>query len=70
MPSAFEAQPYTGKTAFEQWVEYEGVPMIRDFIVPDLNAVAVKSWDSAWPPTSARSVLENRPNLNGTCSRS
>jgi hypothetical protein len=35
----FEAKPYTGKTAFEQWVEYEGVPMIRDFIVPDLNTV-------------------------------
>ena len=38
MQNGFEAQPYTGKTAFEQWVEYEGVPMIRDFIVPDLNS--------------------------------
>jgi hypothetical protein len=45
MQNGFEAQPYTGKTAFEQWAEYEGVPMIRDFIVPDLNSVALKSWD-------------------------
>ena len=43
--STFEAKPYTGKTAFEQWVEYEGIPMIRDFIVPDLNSLALKSWD-------------------------
>ena len=41
----FEAKPYTGKTAFEQWVEYEGVPMIRDFIVSDLNAIEVRPWD-------------------------
>src|SRR5258705_2809973 len=41
----FEAKPYIGKTAFEQWAEYEGVPMIRDFMVPDLNTVAVKPWD-------------------------
>ena len=45
MQNGFEAKPYTGKTAFEQWVEYEGIPMIRDFIVPDLNSLALKSWD-------------------------
>src|SRR5215472_14066380 len=45
MESTFEAKPYTGKTAFEQWVEYEGIPMIRDFIVPDLNSLALRSWD-------------------------
>jgi len=43
--STFEAKPYTGKTAFEQWVEYEGIPMIRNFIVPDLSLLALKSWD-------------------------
>jgi quercetin dioxygenase-like cupin family protein len=41
----FEAKPYAGKTAFEQWVEYEGVPMVRDFIVHDLNTIEVKPWD-------------------------
>src|SRR5215831_12552421 len=47
--STFEAKPYTGKTAFEQWVEYEGIPMIRNFIVPDLNLLALKSWDRSEP---------------------
>ncbi|HWO43223.1 MAG TPA: hypothetical protein VNO43_15580, partial [Candidatus Eisenbacteria bacterium] len=45
MRDAFEPKPYTGKTAFEQWVEHEGVPMIRNFIVPDLNAIRVEPWD-------------------------
>ncbi len=38
MQGQFEAKPYTGKTAFEQWADHEGVPMIRDFIVADLNS--------------------------------
>jgi len=41
----FEPKPYTGKAAFEQWVDFEGVPMIRDFFIPDLHAVEVRSWD-------------------------
>jgi len=45
MENTFEAKPYTGKTAFEQWVKFEGIPMIRDFIVPDLNSLALHSWD-------------------------
>ena len=45
MEGPFEAKPYAGKTAFEQWAEYEGVPMIRDFIVPDLNVIGVEPWD-------------------------
>src|SRR5258706_14144424 len=45
MASPFEPKPYAGKTAFEQWAEYEGVPLIRDFIVPDLRAVALAPWD-------------------------
>jgi hypothetical protein len=32
MQEQFEPKPYSGKTAFEQWADYEGVPMIRDFI--------------------------------------
>ena len=43
MENTFEAKPYTGKTAFEQWVKFEGIPMIRDFIVPDLNSLALHS---------------------------
>ena len=40
----FEAKPYSGRTAFEQWADYEGVPMIRDFIIQDLSAVKHKPW--------------------------
>ncbi|HEY6200168.1 MAG TPA: cupin domain-containing protein [Candidatus Binatia bacterium] len=43
--NVFEPKPYTGKTAFEQWAEYEGAPMIRDFIVPDLRTIALAPWD-------------------------
>ena len=45
MQEQFEPKPYSGKTAFEQWADYEGVPMIRDFIVPDLNSIKVESWE-------------------------
>jgi quercetin dioxygenase-like cupin family protein len=45
METQFQARPYSGRTAFEQWVDYEGAPMIRDFIVRDLKSVGVKSWD-------------------------
>jgi hypothetical protein len=42
MQEPLEPKPYSGKTAFEQWADYEGVPMIRDFIVPDLNSIKVE----------------------------
>ena len=45
MQEPFEPKPYSGKTAFEQWAAYEGVPMIRDFIVADLNAIEVEWWE-------------------------
>ena len=45
MQEAFEPKPYSGKTAFEQWAAYEGVPMIRDFIVSDLNSIKVEPWE-------------------------
>jgi quercetin dioxygenase-like cupin family protein len=45
MHGQFEAKPYTGKTAFEQWADHEGVPMIRDFIVADLNSIKVEPWE-------------------------
>ncbi|HEY1374055.1 MAG TPA: cupin domain-containing protein [Candidatus Binatia bacterium] len=41
----FEPKPYIGKTAFEQWVDYEGIPMILDYMVPDLNTVTLRPWD-------------------------
>src|ERR1051326_480484 len=69
--NVFEPKPYTGKTAFEQWAEYEGAPMIRDFIVPDLRTIALKPCAGpprrirhmACPRRAGRSALDGRLHL-------
>ena len=45
MEKHFVAKPYSGTTAFEQWVDHEGVPMVRDFMVPDLSSIKVEPWE-------------------------
>src|SRR5581483_12342271 len=35
-----------GKTAYQKWIESQGIPIIRDFYLPDLTKVGLAPW--AW----------------------
>src|SRR5574340_462491 len=39
-----ETTAYTGKTPYEKWREIEGIPVIKEFYIEDLNALPLSPW--------------------------
>ncbi|HWO42345.1 MAG TPA: cupin domain-containing protein, partial [Candidatus Eisenbacteria bacterium] len=44
-PRAFAFSEYSKLTPFEAWIESEGVPIIREFVVRDLRNIGLGPWD-------------------------
>jgi mannose-6-phosphate isomerase-like protein (cupin superfamily) len=40
----FAVTPFNKSTAFEGWIESEGVPVVRDFVVGNLRSVELRPW--------------------------
>src|SRR4030095_7539544 len=36
--------PFSKATAFEAWIESEGIPVVREFVVQDLRSVETGPW--------------------------
>ena len=40
----FAFKPFNKTTPFETWIESEGIPVVRDFVIANLRDVELRSW--------------------------
>lgn len=45
MSGDFELEPYSKKTSYQQWQEAQGIPIIKGYLVEDLNEVPLEPWE-------------------------
>ena len=58
-----EASAFSKKSPYEIYQEWEGIPVYKDFIVPDLLKLALGHWDR----TGGKAAFVNMEGAGGTC---
>lgn len=58
-----EKAAYSDKSPYEIWQEWEGIPVYRGFIVPDLLRLELGEWER----TGGRAAFVNLDGAGGTC---
>ena len=58
-----EASAYSRKSPYEIYQEWEGIPVYKDFIIPDLLKLELGDWTR----TGGKAAFANMDGAGGTC---